>query len=177
MMVFQFKLLEMSAAIALRSVSNGPLIEALGNNERERDDDKSLCKSKGASLGAAENPCVGVCSASNSGSTEHPPLSEAVALICSLGIKKLRVLHPDHDLLKALVNTGVEVSLGIPNEDLRDLALSSEHAWRWVSHNIKPYLSTLKIRYISVVNEGIMGEERHRLLVLPAMKNVHKKRT
>ncbi|KAF3794741.1 hypothetical protein EJ110_NYTH06819 [Nymphaea thermarum] len=96
-----------------------------------------------------------------------------MALIRSLGIKKLRVLHPDHNLLKALANTNVEVNLGIPNEDLRDLALSSEHACQWVSNNIKPYSSSLKIRYISVGNEGIMGEERCRLLVLPAMQNVH----
>ncbi|KAF3783285.1 hypothetical protein EJ110_NYTH20508 [Nymphaea thermarum] len=62
------------------------------------------------------------------------------------GIKKLRVPYTDHNLLKALVNTNVEVNLRLPNEDLHDLALSYEHACRWVCNNIKPYLSSLKIR-------------------------------
>ncbi|KAF3794740.1 hypothetical protein EJ110_NYTH06817 [Nymphaea thermarum] len=70
------------------------------------------------------------CRVSNSGGIDHPPSSEGVAFIHSLGIKKVRLLHPNHNLPKALVNTNVEVNLGIPNEDLRDLALSFELARR-----------------------------------------------
>ncbi|KAF3783288.1 hypothetical protein EJ110_NYTH20515 [Nymphaea thermarum] len=111
----------------------------------------------------------------NSGSTKHNPANELVVLLRSLGIKKLRIPYPDHNLLKALVNTNVEVNLGIPNEDLLDLALSYEHALRWVDNNIKPYLSSsfFKIRYISVGNEIFKSEKRLWHLVLPAMQNVH----
>ncbi|KAF3783289.1 Glucan endo-1-3-beta-glucosidase 7 [Nymphaea thermarum] len=111
----------------------------------------------------------------NSGSTKHNPANELVVLLRSLGIKKLRIPYPDHNLLKALVNTNVEVNIGIPNEDLLNLALYYEHALRWVDNNIKPYLSSLKIKYITVGDEVFFkGDKGLWYFVLPAMQNVHK---
>lgn len=65
---------------------------------------------------------------------------------------------PNHTVLAALENTGIEVILGTKNEDLPNLGSSDiSYALSWIISNIIPYSDTILFRCISAGNEVIPG--------------------
>lgn len=90
---------------------------------------------------------IGVCYGTNA--YNQPSPQEAVSLVQSLGIKRMRLYSPDHNVLQSLRNSGIEVVLGIPEEQLEWVASSQDNANQWIQDNVKNY-QDISFRYIVV---------------------------
>ncbi|PQQ05928.1 glucan endo-1 3-beta-glucosidase-like [Prunus yedoensis var. nudiflora] len=99
-----------------------------------------------------------------------PPPREVIDMYTSNQIRRMRLYVPNLEAFEALRNTGIEVLVGVRNEDLQQLANSYSVAQNWVATYITPYSHQIQFRYIAVGNEVIPGDSAQH--VLPAMKNL-----
>ncbi|CAK9160940.1 unnamed protein product [Ilex paraguariensis] len=99
-----------------------------------------------------------------------PPPGQVIALLKSRNVQKIRIFDPNTNVLKALEGSGVEVVVGVRNEDLQQLAADPSFAKSWVSTNVVPHSSSVKFTYISAGNEVIPGPSA--TYVLGAMQNL-----
>lgn len=116
---------------------------------------------------------VGVCYGTFA--TNQPSAHEAVGLVKSLGIRRMRLYGPDHNALQALGNTGIEVVLGVPNNELQSVASSQGNADQWIQANVKNY-QDVNLRYI-VVGNGVtpyqlVGTPEYTPFLFKAMQNI-----
>ncbi|XP_074340582.1 glucan endo-1,3-beta-glucosidase, basic isoform-like [Apium graveolens] len=115
---------------------------------------------------------VGICHGTFA--DNQPSSQEAVSLVQSTGIRRFRLYGPDHNALQSLRNTGIEVVLGVPNEQLQSIASSQNNANQWVQTNVQNY-QDVKFRFI-VVGNGITPAHdqtsQFAQFVLPAMQNI-----
>ncbi|KAL5698088.1 putative glucan endo-1 [Ranunculus cassubicifolius] len=103
-----------------------------------------------------------------------PNPQEVVALYKSQGINKMRIYHPNQQLLQALRGSDIELMLGVPNTELQSLT-DKAAATRWVETNVLSYLPDVKIKYVAVGNE-VTPINRHSIyapFVVPAMTNIY----
>ena len=104
----------------------------------------------------------------------QPTAQEAIPLIQSVGIQRMRLYGPDHNALQSLRNTKIEVVIGVPNEQLQSVASSQDNANQWVQDNIKNY-QEVNFRYV-VVGNGITPAHdqtsQFAQFVLQAMQNI-----
>ncbi|EOA18987.1 hypothetical protein CARUB_v10007632mg [Capsella rubella] len=85
-----------------------------------------------------------------------PSPPNVLNLFKSIGVTKIRIFDPDTTVLNALRGRrDFQVMVGVRNEDLAPLHLSEEAVRRWFDTYITPYLSDVKIAYITVGNEVI----------------------
>lgn len=91
--------------------------------------------------------------------------------------KQARVCGADHRLLRSLANTGEEVILTIPNEQLQHMAEFREEADLWVAANVVPFLPATRITHIlagiNVLHSSSQTGEESSYLLVPAMLNLH----
>ncbi|XP_077240339.1 putative glucan endo-1,3-beta-glucosidase At4g16260 [Tasmannia lanceolata] len=78
---------------------------------------------------------------------------------------------PNIQVLDALYNSQLEVSIGIPNSDLRSLATNPATANSWVKKHIRDYLKGINFKYICIGNEALLTKDSDHLL--PAMRNIY----
>nr|CAD1839332.1 unnamed protein product [Ananas comosus var. bracteatus] len=88
-------------------------------------------------------------------SSHRIPPSIVVDLMRENRIAKVKLFDSDPGILRALVGSGIEVMVGIPNEMLSTLASSQAASDVWVAQNVSRYLvkGGVDIRYIAVGNE------------------------
>ncbi|XP_057740235.1 glucan endo-1,3-beta-glucosidase 8-like [Arachis stenosperma] len=109
--------------------------------------------------------------------TSHPinPYT-VVDLLKDNGIKKVKLFDVDSWTLGALAGSGIEVMIGIPNDQMERLSNSGQ-AEQWVKQNLTKHLhGGVDIRYISVGNEPFLAsyENKYRSSTFPAMKSIQK---
>ncbi|KAH6775017.1 hypothetical protein C2S52_012578 [Perilla frutescens var. hirtella] len=112
---------------------------------------------------------VGVCYGRVGNNLPNP--SEVVALYKKNNITRMRLYDPYPPALQALGGSGIELMLGILNNDLEVLAKCQCHANAWVHANVMSY-PNVKFRYIVVGNE-IDPASNYGPFVFPAMKNIY----
>ncbi|VFQ60694.1 unnamed protein product [Cuscuta campestris] len=99
-----------------------------------------------------------------------------VDLIRDNGIRKVKLFEADPDVLAALMGSGIEVMVGIPNEMLATVASSPSSADLWVSQNLTRYMvkGGVDIKYVAVGNEPFLASYsgQYQSDVLPAMTNI-----
>ncbi|KAL5720838.1 hypothetical protein ACHQM5_013468 [Ranunculus cassubicifolius] len=100
-----------------------------------------------------------------------PSPAKVVTMYQSNQIGRMRLHEPDPDMFKALRGSGIQVTVGVKNEDIKKIATSYNAAIDWVSKNIRAYWPDVHFRYISVGNEAIPGNSAQ--FILPAMENLH----
>ncbi|VFQ84812.1 unnamed protein product [Cuscuta campestris] len=73
-----------------------------------------------------------------------------VDLVRGNGIRKVKLFEADPDVLAALMGSGIEVMVGIPNEMLATVASSPSSADLWVSQNLTRYMvkGGVDIKYV-----------------------------
>lgn len=81
-----------------------------------------------------------------------PSPDKVLTLLRSLRITKARIYDTNPQVLAAFANSGIELTVTVPN-DLVGVLMDSEHALQWVTTNIKPYFPSTKITGIAVGNE------------------------
>lgn len=71
----------------------------------------------------------------------HPLLPTIVAgMLKDNGIKKVKLFDADPWTVSAFAGTGIEVMVGIANNQLKDLSDSYDNAKDWVKHNISKHI-------------------------------------
>ncbi|PWA61139.1 glucan endo-1,3-beta-glucosidase [Artemisia annua] len=87
-----------------------------------------------------------------------PSPAQAINLLKSNNVDRIRIFSPNHDVLNALQNSGIQVIIGTFDDDVPKLASDINFAINWVETNIVPYAQSITFRCISVGNEIIPGD-------------------
>ncbi|XP_071901595.1 glucan endo-1,3-beta-glucosidase 14-like [Coffea arabica] len=104
-----------------------------------------------------------------------PPPATVAILLRAAKIKNIRIYDADHEVLKAFSGSGIEIIVGVGNENLKDMSVYPDNAVSWVKENVEPFLPGTSITGIAVGNEilGATDVELWEVLV-PAVKNVYR---
>ncbi|GLJ18459.1 hypothetical protein SUGI_0327340 [Cryptomeria japonica] len=102
-----------------------------------------------------------------------PSPREVVELLKRHNIGKVRIFEAHHEALRALENTGIEVIVGLRNEELEKIAGNQAAANGWVKDNVGAFYPAANIKYISVGNEVLhYGNEKYVSYLVPAIRNI-----
>lgn len=106
------------------------------------------------------------------GTSNLPPASNIVSILKSHNIHHVRLHSPDHKLLTALANTGIDVMVTVPNDQLLKIGESKTLAAEWIKTNIIPFLPQTNITYIAIGDEVLTKIPNAALVLVPAMQFV-----
>lgn len=123
---------------------------------------------------AAGTP-VGVCYGRSERTDDTIPTPyNAVNLIQSNGISRIRLFNADRDTLKPFSHTGIELVVGVPNRVLPALANGSiTSSLDWLMSNVFAHVSPNQVLYLAVGNEILREDNFYSLFIVPAIINLH----
>lgn len=106
---------------------------------------------------------------------DNLPSPENVAkLLRAAKIKNVRIFDANHSVLEAFSGTGLELVVGLPNENVKDISNNPDHALAWIKENVLAFLPGTRIRGIAVGNEVLGGPDQSLwVALLGAAKNLH----
>ncbi|MQM05511.1 hypothetical protein Taro_038324 [Colocasia esculenta] len=122
-------------------------------------------------LGAVTGSYVGINIGTDS--SNLPPAVEIVSILRDQGIRHVRLFYADHQLLNALANTGIEVVVGIPNDQILRIGQSRTGAAEWVKNNIATFVPATNITHIAVGSEVLTAVPNAALVLIPALQFLH----
>ncbi|GJN34464.1 hypothetical protein PR202_gb23126 [Eleusine coracana subsp. coracana] len=103
-----------------------------------------------------------------------PPPSAAAALLRQNGITKARLFLPDPAVLPAFAAAGLDLTVGVPNENLTFLSASGpDGAAQWLRSTVFAYAPADRVRYLAVGNEVLYNNQFYAPHLVPAMRNLH----
>ncbi|KAJ0896345.1 putative glucan endo-1,3-beta-D-glucosidase [Helianthus annuus] len=105
--------------------------------------------------------------------SDMPNPTQTVILLKSQNIRHVRLYDADRAMLFALANTGIHVTVSVPNQQLLGIAQSNTTAANWVSRNILPYITTTNITAISVGTEVLTTTPNTAPVLVSALENIH----
>ncbi|KAF8700991.1 hypothetical protein HU200_033882 [Digitaria exilis] len=115
---------------------------------------------------------IGICLGRVGGNL--PPPEAAAALLPQNGVTKARLFLPDPPVLRAFAAAGIDLVVGVPNENLTFLAASGpDGAARWLSSAVLAHAHAERVRYLAVGNEVLYGDRFYAPSIVPAMRNLH----
>ncbi|KAK2662721.1 hypothetical protein Ddye_001295 [Dipteronia dyeriana] len=94
---------------------------------------------------------VGICYGQLGSNLPSPP--ESAKLIKSVKAARVKIYDANPDILKSFKNTGIQVSIMVPNEIINNISSNGSLADQWVRTNVLPHYRYTKIRYLLVGNE------------------------
>eukprot|EP00262_Sarcandra_glabra_P018114 TRINITY_DN6423_c0_g1_i1.p1 TRINITY_DN6423_c0_g1~~TRINITY_DN6423_c0_g1_i1.p1 ORF type:complete len:480 (-),score=73.84 TRINITY_DN6423_c0_g1_i1:144-1583(-) len=98
-----------------------------------------------------------------------------VQLLKDNGIEKVKLFDADDRTMSALANSGIEVMVAIPNDQLTAMT-NYDRAKEWVKKNITRYNFNggVNIKYVAVGNEPFLSSYNNSFLnvTFPALKNI-----
>ncbi|XP_050207186.1 probable glucan endo-1,3-beta-glucosidase A6 [Mercurialis annua] len=104
-----------------------------------------------------------------------PSPKPTVELIKSIKAKRVKIYDADPDILNALKNTDIQVSIMVPNEIIPNISKSQSFSDHWVSKNVIPFYPRVKIRYLLVGNEILTNPDINTWFnLVPAMRRIKK---
>ncbi|XWS33238.1 hypothetical protein CRYUN_Cryun22dG0064200 [Craigia yunnanensis] len=106
----------------------------------------------------------------------HPSI--VVRMLKYNGMKKVKLFDSDSWTVGYLSGTGIEVMLGIPNDQLETLAKDHCAAKDWVKENLTVHLHDggVNVKYVAVGNEPLLSAYNGSFnkQTFPALKNIQK---
>lgn len=102
-----------------------------------------------------------------------PTPSKSVSLIKSLKAKRVKIYDATPQILHALKNTTLQVSIMLPNELITNVSTNQTFSNQWVQNNVLPFYPHTLIRYLLVGNEIISTTENTTWFnLVPAMRRI-----
>ncbi|KMT12799.1 hypothetical protein BVRB_4g088930 [Beta vulgaris subsp. vulgaris] len=101
-----------------------------------------------------------------------PTPVKVVQLLKTQGVSRIKLYDTDSDVLKAFSNSGISLTVALPNENLTAAAASQSFTDTWVQTNIVPFHPGSNLVAIAVGNEANV-DPNITSYVTPAMSNVH----
>ncbi|GAU28849.1 hypothetical protein TSUD_21860 [Trifolium subterraneum] len=102
-----------------------------------------------------------------------PTPSKVVELLKTQGINRVKLYDTEATVLTALKNSGINVTVAMPNELLSAAAADQSYTDTWIQTNIISYYPATQIEAIAVGNEVFVDPNNTTNYLVPAMKNVH----
>lgn len=106
--------------------------------------------------------------------TNMPEASDIVAVLKSNEITHVRLYNADAHMLKALANSGINVMVGVTNEEVLGIGEYPATAAAWINKNVAAYLPATNITAIAVGSEVLTAIPHAAPVLVPAMNNLHK---
>lgn len=103
-----------------------------------------------------------------------PSFSEVVALLRNRGVTEVKIYDAAHNVLLAFANSGINLSVAVPNQEVAVVANSQAAANGWVQDNIRAFVGATKIGSIAVGNEYLANGGNDSSKLLPAMQNIQR---
>ncbi|KAL9264180.1 Glucan endo-1,3-beta-glucosidase 13-like protein [Drosera capensis] len=101
-----------------------------------------------------------------------PTPAKVVQLLKVQGITKAKIFDTDSTVLSAFSNSGISLTVAMPNELLAAAAASKSYTDQWLQSNILPYYPATQIEAIAVGNE-VFTDPNSTVNLVPAMTNLH----
>ena len=106
--------------------------------------------------------------------TNLPPASDIVAILKANQITHVRLYDADSHMLKALSNSGIEVIVGVTNEEILGIGESPSAAAAWINKNVAAYLPSTNITAVAVGSEVLTAVPNAAPVLVSAMNYLHK---
>ncbi|CAK8560200.1 unnamed protein product [Lathyrus sativus] len=102
-----------------------------------------------------------------------PTPTTSVSLIKNLKAKRVKIYDANPEILKALENTGLQVSIMLPNQLITNISLNQTLSNQWIQSNLVPFYPKTLIRYLLVGNELISSTSNETWPhIVPAMHRI-----
>lgn len=104
-----------------------------------------------------------------------PSPADAVAAIKAMKVGRVKLFNPNADILTALANSGMEVVVTVPNEDIVAVGASPAAGDSWIQQNVATYYPATNIVVILVGNEIFTGTTYQATWtsLVPAIQNLY----
>ncbi|XP_077213063.1 O-Glycosyl hydrolases family 17 protein [Tasmannia lanceolata] len=102
-----------------------------------------------------------------------PAAATVVEILKAQKITQVRLFDTDNRMLRALANTGIEVMVGVPNDQLLGIGESRSTAADWINRNVAAFLPATNITAIAVGSEVLTSIPDAALVLLPSMQFLH----
>ncbi|XP_004504325.1 glucan endo-1,3-beta-glucosidase 4 [Cicer arietinum] len=106
--------------------------------------------------------------------SDMPSASNVVAILKANQITHVRLYDANAHLLQALSNTGIDVIVGVTNEEVLKIGESPSAAAAWINKNVVAYLPSTNITAIAVGSEVLSTIPNVAPVLVPAMNSLHK---
>ncbi|CAK7339126.1 unnamed protein product [Dovyalis caffra] len=103
-----------------------------------------------------------------------PSAPDVVAILKANKISHVRLYDADAHMLKALADSGIEVMVGVTNEEVLGIGESPSKAAAWINQNVAAYLPSTNITAIAVGSEVLTSIPNVVPVLVPAMNYLHK---
>ncbi|GAB4828737.1 hypothetical protein Ancab_018405 [Ancistrocladus abbreviatus] len=102
-----------------------------------------------------------------------PDPTQVVALLKTQNIGHVRLFGADQGMLLALANSGIQVMVSVPNDQLLGIGQSNATAANWVARNIVAHVPATNITAIAVGSEVLSALPNAAPVLVSAMKFIH----
>ncbi|KAJ6766663.1 GLUCAN ENDO-13-BETA-GLUCOSIDASE BG1-RELATED-RELATED [Salix purpurea] len=119
-------------------------------------------------VAADDEAFIGVNIGTDLSDMPHP--TQVVALLKAQQIRHVRLYDADRGMLVALANTGIQVMVSVPNEQLLGIGQSNSTAANWVSHNVVAHYPATNITAICVGSEVFTAVPNAASVLVNSMK-------
>ncbi|KAF5442768.1 hypothetical protein F2P56_035391 [Juglans regia] len=105
--------------------------------------------------------------------SDMPSPTQVVALLKAQSIRHIRLYDADRAMLLALANTGIQVTVSVPNEQLLGIGQSNATAANWVARNVIAHVPATNITAIAVGSEVLTALPNAAPVLVSALKFIH----
>lgn len=107
--------------------------------------------------------------------TNLPPPKKVAELLQSTIIDKVKIYDTNPDILQAFANTGIDLLVGVENQNIANISKDPSAASEWLSSRVLPFLPATSVVAISVGNEYLTaGDDKlDPNALVKAMQNLH----
>ncbi|KAI4321255.1 hypothetical protein MLD38_034655 [Melastoma candidum] len=105
--------------------------------------------------------------------SDMPNPTQVVALLKSQNIRHIRLYDADRGMLVALANSGIQVMVSVPNEQILGVGQSNSTAANWVSQNVVAHYPATNITAIAVGSDVLTSLPNAAPILVNALKFIH----
>lgn len=102
-----------------------------------------------------------------------PPTEQVVQFLKTLNVTKVKIYNTDANVIRAFANSGMDLSITVPNGDIIHMATDMTFTQNWVIYNLQPFVPATTITTIAVGNEILTSDTADTDNLVPAMVNLH----